>query len=410
MKKTILLTACLLVFYIFPSFACTSVIISGRVTESGKPLMLKNRDTDELNNRIEYFKGPIYSFVGLVNSFSTKKEVWAGTNSKGFCIMNTASYNLGGNTEDVSVKDKEGELMYMALGTCATVEDFESFLQIRPKPNGVSANFGVIDANGGAAYFEVNNYSYKKYDINDIPCGYRVVTNFSESGSFENYKGYERYLTAMDIMAEYEAQADEGKMYVGPFDLFYDFSRSYTNSMVGIDYLNSYYSLKNDFGFTGILVDQDFIPRRSTSSSIVFEGVAKGEDPSHTIMWSILGYPSCSVPVPILVSDSDTVPSYMKSCDGKPTSEFCDIALKIKDTYIFYDDISNGQMYLDLNNIIKLQHCCLVTESLVEGEWQKIYNRWVSGQSSLSAFKAEYSAFTRNYYNKYLEEFSSFIQ
>lgn len=244
MKKTILLTACLLVFYIFPSFACTSVIISGRVTESGKPLMLKNRDTDELNNRIEYFKGPIYSFVGLVNSFSTKKEVWAGTNSKGFCIMNTASYNLGGNTEDVSVKDKEGELMYMALGTCATVEDFESFLQIRPKPNGVSANFGVIDANGGAAYFEVNNYSYKKYDINDIPCGYRVVTNFSESGSFENYKGYERYLTAMDIMAEYEAQADEGKMYVGPFDLFYDFSRSYTNSMVGIDYLNSYYSLK----------------------------------------------------------------------------------------------------------------------------------------------------------------------
>ena len=165
MKKSSLIV-CILLLSAVHSFACTSVIISGKVTESGKPLMLKNRDTDELDNRIEYFKGAIYPFVGLVNSYSTQKEVWAGTNSKGFCIMNTASYNLGGISDDDSVKDKEGELMYMALGTCVTVDDFESFLQIRPKPNGVSANFGVIDANGGAAYFEVNNYTYKKYDVN----------------------------------------------------------------------------------------------------------------------------------------------------------------------------------------------------------------------------------------------------
>ena len=372
--------------------------------------MLKNRDTDELNNRIEYFKGPIYSFVGLVNSSSLNKEVWAGTNSKGFCIMNTASYNLGGNSDDNSLKDQEGELMFMALGTCATVDDFESFLNIRPKPNGVSANFGVIDAKGGAAYFEVNNYSYKKYDVNEIPCGYRVVTNFSESGSFEEYRGYERYLTAMDIMSGYESQAENGKMYVGPFDLFYDFSRSYRNSMVGIDYLNSYYSLKKDFGFTGIVIDQDFIPRRSTSASIVFEGVKEGEDPLHTIMWSILGYPSCSVPVPVVVVDTDIVPSYLKSSQNSRNSEMCDKALKIKDTYLFYDEISNGEMYLDLNNVIKLQHSCLVTESFVEGEWQKIYNSWVSGQTSLQVFKMDYYEFTRKYYDKYLEEFSSFIQ
>lgn len=409
MKKSSLIV-CILLLSAVHSFACTSVIISGKVTESGKPLMLKNRDTDELDNRIEYFKGAIYPFVGLVNSYSTQKEVWAGTNSKGFCIMNTASYNLGGISDDDSVKDKEGELMYMALGTCVTVDDFESFLQIRPKPNGVSANFGVIDANGGAAYFEVNNYTYKKYDVNEIPCGYRVVTNFSESGSFEGYRGYERYLTAVDIMAGYEEQAENGKMFVGPFDLFYDFSRSYKNSMVGIDYLNSFYSLKKDFGFTGIVIDQDFIPRRSTSASIVFEGVKEGEDPLHTVMWSILGYPSCSVPVPILVSDSDIVPGYMKSSQDSRTSEMCDKALKIKDSYLFYDEISNGEMYLDLNNVIKLQHSCLVTESLLEGDWQKIFNSWVSGQTSLSVFKMDYLDFTRKYYDKYLEEFSSFIQ
>ena len=409
MKKSLILF-CFLIFSAVHSFACTSVIISGRVTESGKPLMLKNRDTDELNNRIEYFKGPIYSFVGLVNSSSLNKEVWAGTNSKGFCIMNTASYNLGGNSDDNLLKDQEGKLMFMALGTCATVDDFESFLNIRPKPNGVSANFGVIDAKGGAAYFEVNNYSYKKYDVNEIPCGYRVVTNFSESGSFEGYRGYERYLTAMDIMSGYESQAENGKMYVGPFDLFYDFSRSYRNSMVGIDYLNNYYSLKKDFGFTGIVIDQDFIPRRSTSASIVFEGVKEGEDPLHTIMWSILGYPSCSVPVPVVVVDTDIVPSFLKSSQNSMNSEMCDKALKIKDTYLFYDEISNGEMYLDLNNVIKLQHSCLITESFLEGEWQKIYNSWVSGQTSLQVFKMDYYEFTRKYYDKYLKEFSSFIQ
>ena len=91
-------------------------------------------------------------------------------------------------------------------------------------------------------------------------------------------------------------------------------------------------------------------------------------------------------------------------------SEMCDKALKIKDTYLFYDEISNGEMYLDLNNVIKLQHSCLVTESFVEGEWQKIYNSWVSGQTSLQVFKMDYYEFTRKYYDKYLEEFSSFIQ
>ena len=75
-------------------FACTSAIFTGKCTKDGRPLMWKNRDTGELNNRLEHFKGKKYDFVGLVNSPSKGGEVWAGSNEAGFCIMNTASYNL----------------------------------------------------------------------------------------------------------------------------------------------------------------------------------------------------------------------------------------------------------------------------------------------------------------------------
>ena len=49
-------------------FACTSAIFTGKCTKDGRPLMWKNRDTGELNNRLEFFKGRIYGFVALVNS------------------------------------------------------------------------------------------------------------------------------------------------------------------------------------------------------------------------------------------------------------------------------------------------------------------------------------------------------
>ena len=50
------------------SWACTSFIISGQATPSGKPMMFKHRDTGEQNNRIAHFQGERYAFMGLVNS------------------------------------------------------------------------------------------------------------------------------------------------------------------------------------------------------------------------------------------------------------------------------------------------------------------------------------------------------
>ena len=107
MKKSILLFITV-ILCVASSWACTSFIISGKATPTGRPMMFKHRDTGELNNRISHFQGTQYAFMGLVNSPSLGGEVWAGMNEAGLCIMNTASYNLREDELECAM-DREGE-------------------------------------------------------------------------------------------------------------------------------------------------------------------------------------------------------------------------------------------------------------------------------------------------------------
>lgn len=152
----------LLIFSSLLAEACTAVIVSGKATPDGRPILWKHRDTDQFQNAIRYFADGKYTSIGLIDSDDPEgKMVWAGYNSAGFAIINTASYNLI-SKDTVKLKDQEGVVMREALKVCATVEDFEKFLSNRLKPLGVEANFGVIDAKGGAAWFETDNYHFKK--------------------------------------------------------------------------------------------------------------------------------------------------------------------------------------------------------------------------------------------------------
>ena len=185
-----------------PMFPCTSAVVSGRVTPDGRPLLWKHRDASDLNNRIVHFEaeGGTLEFVGLVNGVDTMaNEVWAGYNTSGFSIMNTASYNLKNDTSSLS--DREGVVMKQALGECRTVEDFARLLDSLPRPIGVEANFGVVDALGGAAYFEVNSYEVFRYDVKDSPDGYLLRTNYSVSGRPNEGYGYIRYDNAARLFS-----------------------------------------------------------------------------------------------------------------------------------------------------------------------------------------------------------------
>ena len=134
--------------------ACTSAVISGRATADGRPILWKHRDSDFEHNKLRYFQGPRFAFLGIVNSDTLQDEVWMGSNAAGFSIINTAAYNI-----NVGVRcpreDEEGIFMRQALGACATLSDFEQLLRDTEGKRGVDANFGVIDASGGAAYYEV---------------------------------------------------------------------------------------------------------------------------------------------------------------------------------------------------------------------------------------------------------------
>ena len=199
MKHILPLLFCL---FSLQAWACTSVIVSGERTASGRPMLYKHRDTKALLNEVNYFEGEHYRFIGLTNSTGTRRSVWAGTNETGFSIMNTASYNLKDDTISEDLMGLEGKVMAEALGQCASVDEFEVFLINHAKPLYVETNFGVIDAQGGAAYFEVNNEHYIRYNVADAPGHYMVVTNYSQAGREADRKGVERKQTADAIMQD----------------------------------------------------------------------------------------------------------------------------------------------------------------------------------------------------------------
>jgi len=202
-----------------PSFACTSCIISGNYTKDGKAVMFKHRDSSCQDVAVEYFQGERYRMMCLVNAdWRTNplakvtpgtREAWAGENETGFAIMNTATYDLKDDDIPSEMMDREGVFMYRALEICSSLEDFEHYLDTLSRPMEVEANFGVIDEFGGAAYYEVNNHSWVKFDVNREPLGYRVVTNFTTTGRVEDRKGVDRYVKAHRILASTDVPMSE---------------------------------------------------------------------------------------------------------------------------------------------------------------------------------------------------------
>ena len=180
--KHITILSFLLGFAYGSSMACTTAVISGKSTKDGRPILWKHRDSESYQNKLRLFNDGAFTYVGLINSNDNKgDQIWGGNNEFGFAIMNSASFNLR-EDKDAKFKDQEGVIMKKALQSCKTLEDFEKLLSNLPKPMGLEANFGVIDAKGGAAYFETNDNGFVKFDANDnkvAPNGYIIRANYS---------------------------------------------------------------------------------------------------------------------------------------------------------------------------------------------------------------------------------------
>ena len=327
MKKLFKLLLLALLLTGMSSKACTTAVISGKYTKSGRPMLWKNRDTHAINNILRYFNDGTYSYVGLVNSKDLNgKSIWIGVNSEGFAIMNSASYNLNLDNKD-PLNGLEGRIMKKALATCKTLADFEAFLDALDRPTGLEANFGVIDAQGGAAYYEINNYKYTKLDANDptiAPFGYIIRANFSTTGSygFES-SGYIRYQSADDLFYQ-KTSTFEG---LTPQYIQQNVAKGLWHSVIKEDMFAQYGYLPE--GQTKYVPFRDYIARKSTSSSVVVEGVNKGENPELCTLWSNVGFPLSSIMVPTWINKTKLpeVVSYDKNLKDAPV---CYAALQLK--------------------------------------------------------------------------------
>ena len=337
MKKLFIILTCLGII-LQHSEACTSIIISGKATPDGRPLMWKHRDTGVPYNHIVFMNEGGYRFLGLANSDSTQADaIWTGSNETGFSIMNTASFNL--KDDDIKDMDQEGMLMKKALGTCRTIADFEHLLDTLPRPLRVEANFGVIDAYGGAAYYETNNERYYKKDVNDpalAPDGYIIYTNFSFEGHKDAGLGYIRYDNARKIFKEMKAEG------FTPRNIFRKASCSFYNSLLDIDLMTEDGDPNRRSGW---FVEQDFIPRSESTASIVIQGVKPGMNAELTTMWTSLGYPPTSMMVPLWVKMGTDQPALTSYDANYKTAPLCLYASKLKDR-VYSIHRGNGQKYL----------------------------------------------------------------
>lgn len=326
--------------------ACTSVIVSGRVTKDGRPMIYKNRDTSTLHNMTLVVQGRVYRYIGLVNAEDTAPvNVWGGHNEAGFAIINTAAYNLNGDGGDT---DGDGILIRKALELCATLADFETLLDTVKKPREVNSNFAVLDAQGGCAYYETGNFDYVKFDANDpetAPDGYLMRTNFGTTGNHKLDLGVERYCAITDFMAE---ACKEGKM---EHDyLITAISRHLKHGVTKLDMLDFMPENEEDTRYFPFV---DYIVRHSTASTILVQGVRPDESPLNTVSWTIIGWPLTTVAIPLVITPSGKLPAIVTD-DGTGHSWLNEKGLELKKR-VFSLEAGNTTTYGDLSKLFNKQ-------------------------------------------------------
>ena len=343
--------------------ACTTAVISAKNSPSGKSMIWKLRDTDNLKNAMRYFEDGTYTYLGLVNSNDTLGEhVWGGSNSVGFAIMNSASFNVNEN-DTTELKDQEGVFMKLALQTCGSLEEFEALLDSYPKPSGQASHYGVIDANGGAAFYEVNNWTWTKFDANDesiAPNGYVIRTNFSETGTPDVGFGFIRRETAEKVFAK---ALENNKLDYRT--VLQRFSRCTYHPVFDVNYRVKFEKGENESPF---ISSDDLITRHGSSSTIVVESVKPGDNPALTTIWTQVGFPHTTLSLPMWVKGGEDFPSILaidKELENSPLNE---VALEWKGK-CYPMTRSDGYHYMKFDELINQDNTGIVQRiELVEKE------------------------------------------
>lgn len=183
---------------------CTSVIVTGTAAKDGRAILMKNRDTSEVQNAPVYTPATDDTFA-----FVAVNSMWMGMNEKGLAVMNTAMPALSASFNPGSYN---GVLNRKILEICQNVTDMEAKLKAKDSPLlpnlsmpdlSVATCVGVIDRHGVGAFFEIGDAGvFAEYVVN----GYQSRANHPRvyPGLASGPNGRDQYaLDALDtIIAE----------------------------------------------------------------------------------------------------------------------------------------------------------------------------------------------------------------
>lgn len=297
---------------LFAQDECTTAIITSAGTVDGRPLLWKNRDTDDLSNKVLFVDEAPHTYLAVVNAGDSSGRIaWGGLNDAGFAIINSVAYNL---PRSRGLYDLEGHVMGDALRRCATVDDFERYLKSNLGPGlGSWTNYCVIDAKGGAAIFETHNSGYVRLPADTALGGCMMNTNFSRSGKADEGAGYLRF----DREQRLFGTIPPGK-----------FSRDFILRTAARDMGHALLQNPAPDTWKTLPADRPFwihanhtINRSSTASTILVQGAKPGQDPKTATLWVILGEPVCSIALPFWVAAGETPPQVREGKDAPIAAE-----------------------------------------------------------------------------------------
>jgi hypothetical protein len=287
---------------------CSVGVAHGKATVDGRPLLWKNRDAQKRDNVVTAFDDGRFPYVAICDAGS-KTAVWGGANAAGFCIMNSVSRDLPQGSKQ---GPGNGGFMKLALMRCATVDEFAALLEeTNSSGRTTRANFGVIDAHGGAAFFETSHREYHRFDAKAAENGILVRTNFATTADGKG--GRERFARASAL-----CQAiPRGKL--DHTFLLQQFCRDLQAPKSAEDGGDDRQDVR------------ETLHRQTTVAAMVFHGCKPGEDPGTTTMWAVVGQPLFAPAVPCFPA----VGKVSVLLAGDPKSRLCNLALELQGA--FYD-------------------------------------------------------------------------
>lgn len=305
-------------------YSCDIAVISSEASSTGRPFIWKNRDYQlSAREEIIYAKaneddiGGSLRVIGETYDQLNIKIVSGGVNEKGFAIANATV------VEDPlrEIANINHVLLEIALEKCETLADFESFLDgwYNYYIFVICGNFAVIDANGGAAIYEVwsngsNWLTWKKYDANEAENGFVVRANshltegwvLREGGSTIRYERAHELLTELAEKGELSPRnvmRKVSKDVAGDCDKFaddceacYKYDKDYREGNPDPESFNTDKALS----------------RNSTTSAYVIDCANTPSDIPLISLFCVLGEPSFTPAVPYFLS-AQKVPYYAKA-------------------------------------------------------------------------------------------------